>query len=89
MTANNLNIADIFEQIADILDIQGGNYFRIRAYRQGAPRQPLGLLSSPLVASRAPHSAPRSALSVTRKTPCSQPLTYACALILEIPPGAC
>ena len=36
MTANNLNIADIFEQIADILDIQGGNYFRIRAYRQGA-----------------------------------------------------
>jgi hypothetical protein len=36
MTANNLNIADIFEQIADILDIQGGNFFRIRAYRQGA-----------------------------------------------------
>ena len=36
MTASNLNIADIFEQIADILDIQGGNYFRIRAYRQGA-----------------------------------------------------
>jgi len=36
MTANNLNIADIFEQIADILDIQGGNFFRVRAYRQGA-----------------------------------------------------
>ena len=25
MLANNLNIADIFEKIADILDIQGGN----------------------------------------------------------------
>lgn len=36
MPENNLNIADIFEQIADILAIQGGNFFRIRAYRQGA-----------------------------------------------------
>jgi DNA polymerase (family 10) len=36
MPANNLKIADIFEQIAEILDIQGGNFFRIRAYRQGA-----------------------------------------------------
>jgi DNA polymerase (family 10) len=43
MPANNLNIADIFEQIADILDIQGGNYFRIRAYRQAA-RQLRGML---------------------------------------------
>ena len=36
MPTNNLKIADIFEQIADNLDIQGGNFFRIRAYRQGA-----------------------------------------------------
>ena len=36
MPANNLKIADIFEQIVDILDIQGGNFFRIRGYRQGA-----------------------------------------------------
>lgn len=36
MPVNNLNIADIFEQIADILDIQGSNFFRIRAYRQAA-----------------------------------------------------
>jgi DNA polymerase (family 10) len=36
MPANNLNIADIFEQIADSLAIQGANFFRIRAYRQAA-----------------------------------------------------
>jgi DNA polymerase (family 10) len=33
MAANNMQIAAIFDEIADLLDIQGGNPFRIRAYR--------------------------------------------------------
>lgn len=33
MVANNLQIAAIFDEIADLLDIQGENPFRIRAYR--------------------------------------------------------
>ena len=33
---NNKRIADTFEQIADLLEFQGSNPFRIRAYRKGA-----------------------------------------------------
>jgi DNA polymerase (family 10) len=33
---NNRQIAKIFEDIADILDLQGENVFRIRAYRRAA-----------------------------------------------------
>ena len=33
MAANNMQIAAIFDEIADLLDIQGENPFRIRAYR--------------------------------------------------------
>lgn len=36
MPANNADIADIFEEIADILEIQSANPFRIRAYRNAA-----------------------------------------------------
>lgn len=36
MSANNNEVARIFEEIADILDVQGANYFRIRAYRNAA-----------------------------------------------------
>lgn len=36
MPTNNSLIANIFDEIADILDIQGANLFRIRAYRQAA-----------------------------------------------------
>ena len=36
MPVHNNDIADIFEQIADFLEIQGENPFRIRAYRNGA-----------------------------------------------------
>jgi DNA polymerase (family 10) len=36
MPTNNIDIAQIFEQIADILSVQGANSFRIRAYRQAA-----------------------------------------------------
>lgn len=36
MPKHNADIAVIFEQIADLLEIQGGNPFRIRAYRNAA-----------------------------------------------------
>ena len=36
MSANNNDIANIFDEIADILDVQGANFFRIRAYRKAA-----------------------------------------------------
>ncbi len=36
MTANNNDIANIFEEIADILTLQGANFYRIRAYRKAA-----------------------------------------------------
>ena len=32
----NAKIADVFEQVADLLEFQGANPFRIRAYRNGA-----------------------------------------------------
>ena len=36
MPARNRDVARIFETIADLLDIKGGNTFRIRAYRNAA-----------------------------------------------------
>jgi DNA polymerase (family 10) len=33
---NNSRIADAFEQVADLLEFQGANQFRVRAYRNGA-----------------------------------------------------
>ena len=33
---NNAQIASVFEQIADLLEFQGANPFRVRAYRNGA-----------------------------------------------------
>jgi DNA polymerase (family 10) len=36
MSANNNDIANIFDEIADILAVQGANFFRIRAYRAAA-----------------------------------------------------
>ena len=36
MPVVNATIAAIFEEIADLLDIQGANSFRIRAYRNAA-----------------------------------------------------
>ena len=36
MAASNVQIAAIFDEIADLLDIQGENPFRIRAYRNAA-----------------------------------------------------
>jgi len=36
MPVVNATIAAIFEEIADLLDIQGANPFRIRAYRNAA-----------------------------------------------------
>lgn len=36
MPKHNADIAAIFEEIADLLEIQGSNPFRIRAYRNAA-----------------------------------------------------
>ena len=36
MPVHNADIGSIFEEIADLLEIQGGNPFRIRAYRNAA-----------------------------------------------------
>lgn len=33
---DNNDIADIFEQVSDLLEAQGDDYYRIRAYREGA-----------------------------------------------------
>ncbi len=50
---NNAKIADAFDEIADILEFQGANPFRVRAYRNGARtirdfREPLsGLVDDP------------------------------------------
>ena len=42
----NREIAAVFEQVADLLEFQGSNPFRIRAYRNGARR--IGDLAEPL-----------------------------------------
>jgi DNA polymerase (family 10) len=36
MPVHNTEIADIFDQVADILEIEGANRFRVRAYRNAA-----------------------------------------------------
>ena len=36
MSVSNVEIAAVFEEIADILELEGANPFRIRAYRNGA-----------------------------------------------------
>jgi len=33
---HNADIADIFDEIADLLEIEGANPFRVRAYRNAA-----------------------------------------------------
>ena len=36
MPAHNKDVASMFEELADILEIEGANPFRVRAYRNGA-----------------------------------------------------
>ena len=36
MTVQNAEIADLFEQLADLLELEGANPFRVRAYRNAA-----------------------------------------------------
>ena len=43
---NNREIANVFEQVADLLEFKGSNPFRIRAYRNGARK--IGDLSEPI-----------------------------------------
>ncbi len=42
----NIEIANIFEEVADLLDIQGGSPFRVRAYRTAA--RTIGTLGTPV-----------------------------------------
>ena len=42
----NIDYGRVFEEIADLLEIQGANPFRIRAYRNGA--RTIETLSQPL-----------------------------------------
>jgi len=46
MPVHNADVAAIFEEIADLLDLDGANQFRIRAYRNAA--RTLGQLSQPV-----------------------------------------
>ena len=46
MPVHNADVAAIFEEIADLLDLDGANEFRIRAYRNAA--RTLGQLSQPV-----------------------------------------
>jgi DNA polymerase (family 10) len=51
MPAHNADIAAIFEEIADLLEIEGENPFRIRAYRNAAREmQSLGVPASEMLA---------------------------------------
>lgn len=46
MPVYNMDVARAFDEIADLLELQGGNPFRIRAYRRAA--QTLGELERSL-----------------------------------------
>jgi len=47
----NIDIAKIFDEVADLLEIQGANPFRIRAYRTAArTMEPLGEPAAQLAA---------------------------------------
>lgn len=51
MPVHNADIANIFEEIADLLEIQGENPFRIRAYRNAAREmQSLGVPAAEMIA---------------------------------------
>ena len=42
MPVHNADIAAIFEQIAELLELQGANPFRVRAYRNAARTVTIG-----------------------------------------------
>ena len=46
MPVHNADVAAIFEEVADLLDIEGANRFRVRAYRNAA--RTIGQLSRPV-----------------------------------------
>jgi DNA polymerase (family 10) len=51
MPVHNADIAAIFEEIADLLEIEGANPFRVRAYRNGAREmESLGVPAAEMVA---------------------------------------
>ncbi|NBC18136.1 MAG: DNA polymerase/3'-5' exonuclease PolX [Bacteroidetes bacterium] len=46
MPVHNADVASIFDEVADLLDIEGANRFRVRAYRNAA--RTIGQLSQPV-----------------------------------------
>ncbi len=51
MTVHNADIAAVFEEIADLLEIEGANPFRVRAYRNAAREmEALGVSAAEMVA---------------------------------------
>src|SRR5512144_2959691 len=46
MPVHNADIAAVFEEVADLLEIQGANPFRVRAYRNAA--RTIGTLGTPV-----------------------------------------
>lgn len=72
MPVHNADISAIFEEIADLLEIQGANPFRIRAYRNAArtlsdfPQELRGWLAKADVLNTRPLAALRKLLKRTK-----------------------
>ena len=56
MPSHNADIAAVFEEIANLLEIEGANPFRIRAYRNAA--QAISALSTEAYVLLSPATAP-------------------------------
>lgn len=90
---DNNDIADIFEQVADLLEAQGDDYYRIRAYREGA--QAIRQLDRPVVEiyhedriaglQELPHIGQRLALSIEELTTTGE-LGLLERLLIEVSP---
>ena len=90
---DNNDIADIFEQVADLLEAQGDDYYRIRAYREGA--QTIRQLDRPAVEiyhedgiaglQELPHIGQRLALSIEELTTTGE-LGLLERLLIEVSP---
>jgi hypothetical protein len=66
----NADIAAVFEKIADLLDLQGANAFRIRAYRNAARMlSELGRSVKTMVAARISTPCPASAPTWRGRSP--------------------
>ena len=90
---DNNDIADMFEQVSDLLEAQGDDYYRIRAYREGA--QTIRQLDRPAVEiyhedgitglQTLPHIGQRLALSIEELTTTGE-LGLLERLLIEVSP---